>query len=82
MDTHKDTPSADTQTFRHFLDNGSIADTDTAYADGSHREPHWTPEAEPTRSLAPSPFAQAREIMDTLEADAAEEAERAAWERS
>lgn len=82
MDTKSSTQKADSQTFRDFLDNGRVVDTDTAYSDGSRREPHWSPEAEPAKPLAPSPFAQAQSVFDTLETDAAAEQKRADWERS
>lgn len=58
MDTKSSTQKADSQTFRDFLDNGSVADTETTHADGSRREPHWSPEAEQRKPLAPSPFAR------------------------
>lgn len=50
------TNKADTQSMRDFLDHGRERDTQTAYSDGSRREPTWTPEADSPRPLAPSPF--------------------------
>lgn len=49
----------ETQSVRDFLDNGSIKDERVEYADGSKREPTWSPDAEPERRpLAPSPFSK------------------------
>lgn len=42
MDTTPDTTTPDRQTFRDFLDHGSIRDTATTYPDGSRREPTWS----------------------------------------
>lgn len=60
MDTTTHRNKEDQQTFRDFLDNGSVKDDRVTYADGSVREPHYTPEPAKRRPLAPSPFKGSR----------------------
>lgn len=60
MDTTTHLHKENQQTFRDFLDHGTIKDTRTVNPDGSRREPAYTPEAEKRRPLAPSPFRKAR----------------------
>jgi len=56
MDTTTHRHKEDQQTFRDFLDNGSVKDERTSYDDGSTREPDWKAEPAKRRPLAPSPF--------------------------